>query len=68
MSQVMSYQDTAYARTEYPDGSLTRSANLILACASKKRMTRGRKQSQALVKVPMLDWPSDLFSDNVTMA
>ena len=32
------------------------------------RVTRRQEAPEALVKVPALDWPSNLFSDNASMA
>jgi hypothetical protein len=31
-------------------------------------VTRSRKAPQPLVRVPMLDWPANLFSSNATIA
>lgn len=59
MGPGLSFHDTAYAAAS----PVRRDAK-----QARKSVTRRGKRLPALVRVPMLDWPSDLFSDNVSMA
>jgi hypothetical protein len=55
MSEALTYHDVSYARTGYTRRTDARTATT----------RRARTQPKS---VPMLDWPSDLFSDNATVA
>ena len=57
MGQTLSYQDAEY-----------RPARVARRNPNPTPKTRGRKSSRALVKVPVLDWSAQLFSDNATAA
>ncbi len=58
MSQALSYDEAVHVTT--------RSTRRDPVAA--KSMTRGRKRTPALTRVPMLDWPAELFSDNANVA
>ena len=60
MGAALSYHDAAYA-TVSPARRETKPA-------AGKSVKRARKRLQALVRVPDLNWPGDLFSDNVGAA
>jgi hypothetical protein len=63
MGPVISNQDAEYTRGEQvhlPSGKR--------AAYRPLRPAHRRNQVRALVRVPMLDWPSNLFSDEVTLA
>ena len=50
------------------DAKFARSGQDMRTSGKSARATSRRKQPRPLSPVPMLDWPSDLFSDNVIMA
>ena len=56
MSESMSVQDVSYTRSGTP------------AMSEQKRAhsTSRRMRLRAPARLPMLDWPADLFSDNAT--
>ena len=58
MSQALSYDDAVHVtkRSTRRDPVAARS------------MTRLRKRAPAQTRVPMLDWPAELFSDNANVA
>ncbi len=60
MSAALSYHDAAYATV-----SPTRRE---INPAGGKAVKQERKRLQALVRVPDLNWPSNLFGDNVGVA
>jgi hypothetical protein len=60
MSPALSFHDAAVSTA----GAVHREPDQ----EGTKRVTRRSKRLQAMVRVPMLDWPKDLFSDNVGIA
>ena len=66
MSEVSTFPDLEFSRAT---PTLTSQKLTGQALSKLVRATRRRRKLQALVKVPMLDWPVDLFSgDNATTA
>lgn len=63
MSQALSFQDADHFGARPVRPHMTRSGNPRV-----ERATLRRRAAQAATRVPMLDWPSDLFSDNATLA
>ncbi len=57
MSESMSVQEASYPRSSRP----------AMGRQKRARSASRRKQLRAPVRLPMLDWPADLFSDNATM-
>jgi hypothetical protein len=53
------------SQTQFYDEMLVTKRSARRGPIAAKSATRGRKRAPALVRVPMLDWPSDLFGDNV---
>ena len=63
MSQTLSYQEAGLVGTGYVTPTLQQPGELALR---PHPVMRSPKQP-APTAVPMLDWPSDLFSDNTTL-
>lgn len=60
MGQAFSFDDAGNSPTKQARATSRRSSN--------ERVTRRRKRPQVPVRVPELDWPGNLFSDNASMA
>lgn len=68
MGQVFSQGDTEYSRTGPTRPTSKRSSNPGPDQPKPERVRSRRHDLGARVRVPMLDWPSDLYSDNVGTA
>jgi hypothetical protein len=67
MSQELSFHDVDDTRTGPARPNSKRSGDPGLNQPRPERMTSCRQNLQARVRVPMLDWPSDLYSDDASM-
>ena len=63
MSQSISYQEAEHGRISQSNRNLKRSGNRSM---NLPRSARGREQPSVPDEVPALDWPRDLFDDNVS--
>jgi hypothetical protein len=66
MSQTFSFHAAEQPIAKPARSHLKRSGNPGMG--RPDRATRRRKQPQAPARVPMLDWPRNLFSDNASTA
>jgi hypothetical protein len=65
MSQTMTDQDAGCSGAGV---GAKRSGKVAVGQPKRARATSRRARIKPLVRVPMLDWPSDLFCDNMTVA
>ena len=57
MSQAMTSPEATYGRPGYPDRIMQRGS----------AVSTSRRRKQPIARVPMLDWPADLFGDSATL-
>lgn len=65
MSLALSFHDVEYA-TAQPERPGSQRLNTV-GMGSPKRSRRRATQLRTHVRVPMLNWPADLFSDNASI-